>query len=689
MPAARRLHPRRILGPDLPGGQANPRFGASARTGTKADAGSRRGVSSGAVGKAKIIVTGVGPTPREIDLGDETIIGRSVRADIQIEGDLVSRQHARIFRRGLRFAFEDLGSRNGTLLNGVRTQSAELKDGDVLNIGFGKIVYQHEDLDSSLEVSFVEGTQALDSAVLSEGEDDSTQATVALSYKDLIVVNQRLSHVARISQQLAQILDRDELLGEAMETLFALFPQADRGCVVLRDGNRGFRVAATKMRAPEMSTSIVMNVSNSLLELVRKERKSVLSADTGHDARFDNHTSAIGSLSRSVMCAPLQREKEFIGAIYLDTESLGSAFKPADLNLLQGVAGPVAIAIKNAELIHRIEEETQLRTNLSRYLSPDLVQQIGEGTLSANLGGEEAEGTVMFSDIVGFTTMSERLSPVEVVDRLNQYFTAMLEAIFGWDGTVDKFGGDAILAVWGTPVPAKDHALLAVAGALEMQARLFVLNMALEEAGETWIRMALGLNSGKFVAGNIGGKERMEWTIIGDAVNTAQRVESQGFRGCVLISDTTHAHLAHAVGGYGFDPVQVKGRTEPVTPYSIRTLQTPRGIVAAIPVEVTLSSETVRGLIVKVHPRGEKFRLTLRLAGHPETGEDVVVRGLLPEHPGNLELSGRVGSSSPLLETTIGRSADIDVNWADEQFAALLNAAGVRPAQRPLESIER
>ncbi|MCE9635023.1 MAG: FHA domain-containing protein [Planctomycetes bacterium] len=643
----------------------------------------------------KITITGVGPIPKVLALDREIIVGRSVKADIQIDGDLVSRQHCRIWQEDGIWRFQDLQSRNGTLLNGDKADTGELHNGDVLMIGYGKMLFEiaeaeHVLSDSDLEVSIVDVPLELDaaSAVLADVDDDSSNKTMALSYRDLVMVNQRLSTISKVGQQLATILDRDELLRAVLDTLFELYLQADRGAVVLRDASDMFRVAATRSRAGMAATTSVMNISSGLIGLVRKERKSVLSADTGSDSRFQDRQSIVGTAGRSVMCAPLLREQEFFGVVYLDTQSLAQPFTSVDLNLLQGVVGPVAVALKNAELVGRIETETRMRTSLARYLSPDVVRQIGEGAIKASLGGDQVEGTVMFSDIVGFTAMSERLQPTEVVARLNRYFTQMLEAIFGWNGTVDKFGGDAIMAVWGAPVPTPEHPQLAVGGALEMHQRLFDLNCAFEDQGEKRIGMALGLNSGKFVAGNIGGAERIEWTVIGDNVNLAQRVESQGFGGCVLCSESTYSQLQGA-GAYRFPPVHVKNRQEPVTIYSVRALKSGRGATCSIPGELKTRDGVLRALVVKSQPRTGGTRVTIYCSGAPPQGTSVEFVSSLPERPAECRFTGRVAAQSPLIESTTARSVDVDVETADAEIQRLLGCTGAVDAPLALDQIKR
>lgn len=641
--------------------------------------------------KARLTLTGVGTEPTVFELVGETIVGRSIKADIQIDGDLVSRQHARFYEEDGRWYVQDMESRNGTLLNGTRITTSPLRSGDAVMIGYGRLQFETDHPESSsFDVSFVEAPATTPpSVVVAADEPDGTGATMALSYKDLVIVNQRISTIVRVGQRIANILDRNELLREVMQTFFDLYPQADRGCVVLRDENGMFRLATTYQRQGMSSTTSVVNISTSLIDLVRRERKAVLSADTAHDERFEDRASIVGGSGRSIMVAPLQREDEFFGVLYLDTETIARPFTPDDLNLLQGVAGPVSIALKNADLVARIETEANLRTSLSRYLSRDVVQQIEEGALKPDLGGSQVEGTVMFSDIVGFSALSERLPAAAVVERLNRYFTQMLEAIFGWSGTVDKFGGDAILAVWGAPVPMKEHGLGAVGAALEMHARLFGLNVALEEAGDTRIRMALGLNSGKFVAGNIGGAERIEWTIIGDAVNLAQRVEAQGFNGGVLVSESTWRSLP-AAGGYGFPPVLVKNRQEPVKIYSVRAARTARGTVAAVPGTLKVANGAVAAILTRVTPsKDARPRVTFHAAGNAAMGESVEFTAALPEYPDGFRVKGKAVSSSPLLECRTGRSLDVDCEPFEPEAARVLTLGGAADAPLPLERIER
>ena len=191
--------------------------------------------------------------------------------------------------------------------------------------------------------------------------------------------------------------------------------------------------------------------------------------------------------------------------------------------------------------------------------------------IDLEVGGRSCVGTAFFSDIIGFTRMSERLKPAEVVDQLNRYLHVMEEIIFRHGGTVDKFGGDSIMAFWGVLVERKGDILNAVTAAMEMQNALFYFNYTVGgELLETPLGMGIGLNTGEMVAGNMGSDQKIEFTVIGDAVNTAQRIESTAGHGQVFVSEATHKQVRKQVSAVKLPPVEVKNKSGLVQMYSIR-----------------------------------------------------------------------------------------------------------------------
>lgn len=192
-----------------------------------------------------------------------------------------------------------------------------------------------------------------------------------------------------------------------------------------------------------------------------------------------------------------------------------------------------------------------------------------------NLQGENRTATVLFSDIRSFTSISERLTPPQVVAMLNEYFSAMVEVVIRYDGVVNKFIGDALMAIYNVPVPQSRPELRAVCTALDMIASLGRLNAAREARGDPALEVGIGINTGPVVAGNIGHRQRLEYTVIGDAVNLAQRIESQTKLSGhpVLISASTYRAVADAVEAEALEPVQVKGKAQPIALYAVRSLR--------------------------------------------------------------------------------------------------------------------
>jgi adenylate cyclase len=214
-----------------------------------------------------------------------------------------------------------------------------------------------------------------------------------------------------------------------------------------------------------------------------------------------------------------------------------------------------------------------LKGAFSKYVTKSVVDRIMADGGGLKLGGEKKDVSVFFSDIRGFTPMSEQLLPEEVVALLNEYFTEMVKIIFKYEGTLDKFMGDAIMAVFGAPVDMPNHAERAVMAALEMSDKMKVLQAKWRMEGKKEVNIGIGINSGEVVVGNLGSNERMEYTAIGDNVNLAQRLESVAGAGQILISSATYERVKHRVVARMLDPIKLKGKTEKVISYEVESLR--------------------------------------------------------------------------------------------------------------------
>lgn len=217
-----------------------------------------------------------------------------------------------------------------------------------------------------------------------------------------------------------------------------------------------------------------------------------------------------------------------------------------------------------------ISDEKRLKSTMYRYMTQELAEELLKLD-DAKLGGDRKEVSILFSDIRGYTTLTESLEAEEVVGMLNEYFESMVEAIFKNKGTLDKYIGDAIMAVFGSPFPLTDHAWRAVQTGLEMRHRLEDFNARRISCNKPVIRIGIGINSDSVISGNIGSSKRMEFTAIGDGVNLGSRLESASKQyGCdIIISENTYKPCADQICVRELDKIRVKGKTQPVSIYEL------------------------------------------------------------------------------------------------------------------------
>lgn len=222
-------------------------------------------------------------------------------------------------------------------------------------------------------------------------------------------------------------------------------------------------------------------------------------------------------------------------------------------------------------VLEDISQEKRMKSTLYRYMTPGVAEQVmalGDDLL---MKGERKDVTVLFSDIRGYTTLTENLEADKVVEMLNAYFETMVEAVFNCEGTLDKFIGDALMAVFGAPLPLSNHAWAAVQSALDMRRRLAQFNAERVELGQPEIRIGIGISSGEVVSGNIGSQRKMEYTVIGDGVNLSSRLEGVTKEyGCdIVISEYTYSLCRDKIWVRELDRTQVKGKRQPVNLYEL------------------------------------------------------------------------------------------------------------------------
>ncbi len=218
-----------------------------------------------------------------------------------------------------------------------------------------------------------------------------------------------------------------------------------------------------------------------------------------------------------------------------------------------------------------LRERETVKTAFARYVSGQVLDTVLSSGLTPEVHGTRRRVTLLFSDIRGFTGLSERLRPEQVVELLNEYFESMVDIVFSHGGTLDKFIGDGLMVIFGAPVDDPDQEIHAVQAAIEMQQEVHRLSRKWALAGRSEIRIGIGINSGHAIVGNIGSNRRLEFTAIGDTVNLAARLESatKELAVDILISEHTHDAVRGAFQMERRGEIHVKGRTEPVVTYSV------------------------------------------------------------------------------------------------------------------------
>jgi len=227
------------------------------------------------------------------------------------------------------------------------------------------------------------------------------------------------------------------------------------------------------------------------------------------------------------MCAPLWSRDRVIGVIYIDSPLHAGTFSGQDLDLLAALANFAAVAIERARLHEHVLEEKRIRGRLERYHSPQVVEEIiADATATGDIKTARAKVvTILFVDLVGFTTWSEKMPVEGLAGMLTEFFTLASDAVFACGGTIDKFIGDAVMAFFGAPIDQPDHADRAVAAALKIRAEIADWNKERTARGEPPLEVRIAVNTGEAIVGDIGSARRVDYTVLGNAVNVAARLE--------------------------------------------------------------------------------------------------------------------------------------------------------------------
>jgi adenylate cyclase len=519
----------------------------------------------------------------ELPHGRSLVVGRGLSSDIAIYDPTISRRHAELTVGTDGVEVKDLGSSNGTCINGSRISAGRLHPND--SITFGKVLFQLKELRSSGQSSggvpaappssLVGDTIVRQLMVSADGPPGITSRNRTSGFGQLRVAAataeerqaKKLSLLLDISQKLSGEFDLDKLLRNVVDMMFEVM-DVDRVSILLRNESTGELVPS--ISRSRLNDAAFQQVPRSIVDKVIKERVAVVSDNTRSDSRFKGHSIVTQSV-RSAMCSPLMASGErILGLLYVDSVTAANSFSDEDLQFLVAFSGLVAIGIRNSRYAEQVRREALVRSNFERYFAPNIAAEIAQQEAVVPLGGDRRPITILFSDIRGFTTMAESMGPDAIAQLLTEYFSEMVEIIFEHGGTLDKFVGDAIMALWGAPIAHADDPDRALRAAVAMQRGVARLNERWALAGRPEIGVGIGINYGEVFAGNIGSHRRLEYTVIGDAVNVAHRLCSEASPGEILVSEAV-CQVVKDLAEYEYLPaMSLRGRTQSVQVYRVK-----------------------------------------------------------------------------------------------------------------------
>jgi adenylate cyclase len=584
-------------------------------------------------------ITVIGPEgQKEWVLQAHNSVGRHPNNTVQVLDRIVSKEHCHIDLVNGRYVLRDLGSLNGTYVNGERVHEKPLFTGDEITMGSTRIVvnvdYGRDDPPTPGRISVPEvrvaapapppeaagrpsqatpmvppavpppvpaaarppvipmqvtmpqqaapsPSRELSKVTIAHGIVESHIRTKLAPLSDQSFLPEALlQDVAqlrrdyeklRVSYDLSRAvgveLDSDALLNKILDRAFDLLP-ADRGVVLLYDDNGELTPRCVRTKRKSVGEENVV-LSTTIINEVVRDKLGVLSSDASVDSRFSGAHSIIMQGIRSSMAVPLMYGSELFGIMVLDSQMAANAFQEKDLQLFQNVANQAAVAIQNSLYAKKLQQEALTRERFQRLLSPAIAEQVVSGKVEVAKGGELRETTVLFSDIRGFTSMSESRDPQEVVDMLNEYFEQMVDVVFRYEGTLDKLAGDEIMALYGSPVRHPDDPIRAVHTALDMLEVLEQWNKEREAQGKVAVHIGIGINSGPVVAGYLGSSKALEYTVIGDTVNVCARLCSAAKPGQILVSEATEKLLDGLFDLHEQPPIPLKGKSKPLRIYAV------------------------------------------------------------------------------------------------------------------------
>jgi adenylate cyclase len=468
----------------------------------------------------------------------------------------VSRRHALLSLRNRELFVRDLDSKFGTYKNGVRlTEETAIAPGDKLGLGDFSLHLQER---SQVSLSADHTTTGVMVRPVERVGGEEVIAEPSVGAARLMTL------LSEIGKTLVDVHSLEGILDKIVALTFESVP-AERAFLLLRGRTAELTPQVAVTRAGEKLVGA--RISRTVVERVQREGIAMLASDTTVDPRLSEAMSVRSLSVRSFMCVPLWNRNEVIGVIYVDNP-VTKQFSPADLDVFTALSNYVAVAIEQARLADELLEETKRRERLQRYHSPGVVSRILQGAESAdgNIAAQAQDLSVMFADIVGFTSLTHQMPPRDVVALLGNFFELATDIIFEHDGTLDKFIGDCVMAVFGAPFEQPDHARRADETARAIRRALVVFN---DKIAPVVLRLRIAINSGEAMMGDVGSSKRREFTVLGDVVNVAARLERYAQPGQTVLTRNTLERAGPGFSTSSLGRVQLRGPGEEVEVFEL------------------------------------------------------------------------------------------------------------------------
>jgi adenylate cyclase len=518
-------------------------------------------------------------------------IGRAKDNDIVLNDRRVSRYHAHIKATengfilvdGYFFGDELRRSVNQVFVNGKQVYEKALEDGDLIIIGESRLEFKLLPQEESIKIGeelidfndeplgrtqfFISAKEIIEKH---SGKLDDKQITLEEEVKLLRRRAEILRMFYEMSKTLSSVFDLKQIFAKATDLIFRATPAERVVALLIDEKDNTLHPIAVRLRDEDAVLTGKVKVSRTITQKVLREKMAVLSQDIMADKEFSIAESIVSQGIHSTICAPLLTESGIHGVVYADRLNPLETFSEEDLELITTVAAQTAMAVETVKAHQKLAQEEIARANYNRFMPEHVVQQILKDPNSFRLGGSNQIITVLFADIRGFTSISENENPERIVDLLNRYFTAMSELIFSHGGTLDKYIGDGLMAIFGAPKASPFDATNAVNCAIAMQRRLIHLNEELKKSGYKPISIGIGLHTGIATVGYVGSEKRSEYTAIGDTVNLAARLEDCAAADQILISEATAKACLESFQLIPREPLQVRNRLKPVSLFEVK-----------------------------------------------------------------------------------------------------------------------